>query len=123
MKDADWFVGDVLLVEEARAAQRIEGNVGREFEAARRMHPLKTLQACVERGLATPRETHQRDPCCVDPWVSGQKLEGAVGIVDHRQTAQLSLVVVRVDDSPSGKGIDDKCCYAHRKQVLLPVCD
>src|SRR5829696_6943634 len=109
VEDADRLVRHVHPVDEDPVAGRIEPYVAGEREAARRaVHRGEPLESGVLGRSAAARETHDDDPCRVDPGMLPEQLECTVRVADVSPATELVLVVPGAGDATAREAVDNK---------------
>jgi hypothetical protein len=78
---------------------------GGECCTRRAVHALESLQAGEEYDRAPSGKTHQNDSFRVDSRMLCEQFEGAVGVADLGQRAELGLIVRRTHNATPGEAI------------------
>src|SRR5260370_21128262 len=67
VKDADWMVGHLSIVDVSRDARRIERNIGRGINSAWVPHPLKSFEGPITHPMAATGESHSSNSVRIYP--------------------------------------------------------
>lgn len=122
VENADWPVRHVHPINDVPVAGRVERNVAGEREAARRaVHRVEPFERSVVSRFTVAGETHDSDPCWVDPGMLAEHLECAVGVADVSQATELVLVVLRAGDAAAGEAINNEGRDPERGEFARPI--
>src|SRR5450631_4545197 len=82
VKEPDWPLANVVLVDEPTIAGRVEGNKRGKFQSRCRIGPLKTAQARIQRNETSFGKSHQRNPRGINPGIFRYDRKRPIGIDD-----------------------------------------
>src|SRR4030095_2797309 len=88
--------------------------------AGRPVQTLKARHRRVQRDAATLRESHHRDPRRIDPRMRDQQSQSPVGIAEHREAAELRLIISGERDAPAREAIEEERRGAGLLEILGP---